>query len=68
MFKANAVKGLMAYNGYTLEKLAAEMGLSARTLSIKLNKKPNTFTHDELVKMVEILHITEPGEIFFARK
>jgi transcriptional regulator with XRE-family HTH domain len=47
--------------GYTYEKLGAEIGMGSNTLSDKLNGK-STFTIDEVQKIVEILDIN-PREI-----
>lgn len=56
----------MTLHGYTVEKLAKELGVSAKTLSTRLNKSPGNFTHEQIEKLVTILEIKNPVDIFFS--
>lgn len=55
----------IAKNRYNITKLAKEMEITPKTLSVKLNHKPETFTLGEICKMIKILKINNPEEIFF---
>jgi transcriptional regulator with XRE-family HTH domain len=59
----NELKGKIRAKGYTQEKLAKELGISPKTLSNKLTK--GIFGSDEIEKMIKILGIDNPIEIFF---
>lgn len=66
MILINELKGKIKSMGYTQERLAIEMGMSSRTLSKKLNK--GIFGSDEIEKMVKILDIRNPRDIFFVNR
>lgn len=59
----NLFKAALAKEGYTQGRLAKEMGISNSTLIRK--KKTDTFTTAEAEKIVAILKIPNPNEIFF---
>jgi len=59
----NELKGKIRAKGYTQVKLAKELGISPKTLSNKLNK--GVFGSDEIEKMIKILEIKNPIDIFF---
>lgn len=63
MILINELKGKIKAKGYTQEKLAKELGMCPKTLGNKLNK--GIFGSDEIEKMVKILDIKNPIEIFF---
>lgn len=63
MIQVNEIKGRMKAEGYTQKKLAEELGISSKTLSTKLKK--GVFGSDEIEKMIIILNIKNPMEIFF---
>lgn len=65
MILINELRGKIKAKGYTQEKLAKELEISPKTLSNKLNK--GIFGSDEIEKMIKILNIDNPIEIFFAR-
>ena len=52
----------MARHRYNITKLAKEMGITSKTLSEKLNHRPEIFTLGEMIK---ILKLKNPEEIFF---
>jgi len=66
MIKVNLLKAKMTEYGFTIEALAKELGISYKTLWTRLNRKPEDFTQDEINKLIEILHLENPMEIFFA--
>ena len=53
----------MAEKGYTQKKLSKELGMTQKTLSSKL--QAGVFRSDEMNKMILILGIENPTEIFF---
>ena len=55
-YNYSKLKGRMAELNYTQEKLAAEMGISARSLSLKLNGI-RTYTQRDIVSACEALEI-----------
>lgn len=57
------LNGKIAENRLTREKLAKAMGISTRGLSLKLKK--GIFNNIEIEKLVQILKIENPMEIFF---
>ncbi|WP_271814782.1 DUF739 family protein [Clostridium beijerinckii] len=63
MILINELKGKMRAKGYTQEKLARELGMSPKTLRNKLNK--GIFGSNEIDKMIKLLDIKNPIEIFF---
>ena len=65
MLKVNLLRGEMAKNGYTIGKLAKKIGMSSKTLSIKLNHTPGKFTQEEIETIINVLKIENPGTIFF---
>lgn len=65
MLDVNALKAEMVKNGYTQAKLAAEIGISPRTLSNKL--KTGDFGNKEMEVIINVLSIKDPMSIFFAK-
>lgn len=63
MFNANEFKAQLARKGYTQQKLAEEIGISAKTMSLKV--KTGKFGTDEVQKIMKILDIKDPSPIFF---
>lgn len=64
MFCANEFKAQLARKGYTQQKLAEEIGISAKTMSLKV--KTGKFGTDEVQKIMKVLDIKDPNPIFFA--
>lgn len=64
MINTRELKAAMAREGLTQTKLAELMGIAPSSLSMKL--KNSTFKYSELITMVGILHLENPGAIFFA--
>ncbi len=63
MIQINEIKGRMKAKGYTQEKLAKELNISSKTLSTRFKK--GVFGSDEIEKLISILNIKNPMEIFF---
>ena len=61
---SDMLKGKMTEKKYTQKKLAKEMGITTQALNAKLNKR-SSFTIDEATKIISILEINNPSEIFF---
>ncbi|MBQ9612215.1 MAG: helix-turn-helix transcriptional regulator [Lachnospiraceae bacterium] len=57
----------MVLAGINSKELAAKLGINESTLYRKINADGN-FTREEIGKIVEILGIDNPQEIFFARE
>lgn len=66
MILINELKGKIKAKGYTQERLATELDISPKTLSNKLNR--GIFGSDEIEKMIKILDIKNPIEIFFNKE
>lgn len=64
MLNVNEFKAEMVRNGYTQEKLAEALGMSAKTLRARMKKR--NFGADEIEKLVKTLKIRDPMAIFFA--
>jgi transcriptional regulator with XRE-family HTH domain len=65
MLDVRALKAEMARNDYTQVRLAAELGISPRTLSNKL--KSGEFGNKEMEIMMDKLQLKDPMAIFFGR-
>ncbi len=62
----NKLKGLFVEKGYTQKDIAKELGMTTETLRRRMNSE--IFNSDEINKLIDILDIKEPMEIFFANK
>ncbi len=60
----NKLKGKMVEKEMSQEKLAKELGITVQTLNSKLNSRTQ-FTLAEVVRITDILEISDPKEIFF---
>lgn len=69
MFDRNKFKYIVSIRGYTLEKVADEIGVNPATLYRKMNGVSD-FTRAEmqLIRNLLDLSIKEADDIFFARK
>lgn len=66
MIKTNELKGIIAKNGLTQKQVAEEIGITPKTFYEKMKK--GIFGSDEIQKMIDILNISNPCEIFFAKE
>lgn len=64
MVKVNKIRGLIVEKQLTIQKVAELMDISVNTLSRKLNGKGD-FGTEEAQKLIEILDIKDPTDIFF---
>ena len=66
MVNVPKLKGLMVEKGISQKQLASSIGINEKTLGRKL--KTGKFNTDEMSKMIEILDIDKPIDIFFAKR
>lgn len=66
MLNRNALKGEIVRNGMTQKEVAEKIGMSEKTFITKM--KNGTFGIDDCDKMIAILGIKKPTEIFFAKQ
>ena len=66
MIAVNKLRGIIAEQGLTQKQLATELGMAPKTFYNKMKK--GVFGTDEVEKMVDVLSIDNPAEIFFANK
>lgn len=64
--KVAKLRGLIVEKGMTLREVAEKIGMSDKTLYLKLKK--GVFGTDEVQKLIELLDISNPMEIFFDSK
>ncbi len=64
------LKGKIVENGSTIESIAVDIGINRSTFYRKMKNKGNTFTVEEMNKIVSVLHLNEKEatEIFFDKK
>lgn len=66
MLNTNLIRAKIAENGMTQKQVAKEIGMSAKTFSIKMNN--GKFGLDEADKMISLLKIDKPELYFFAEE
>lgn len=66
MIAVNKLRGIIAEQGMTQKEVAGRLGISQKTFYNKMKK--GVFGTDEVEKMVGILSIDNPAEIFFANR
>lgn len=62
----NEIRGKIIAKGWTQAQFAQMIGMSAKTFSLRM--KRGVFGSDHMQKMIELLEIDEPSEIFFEQK
>jgi transcriptional regulator with XRE-family HTH domain len=65
MFDKRKFQAQMVLMGINGRKLSEMLNINESTLSRKLNDDGN-FSREEINKLIEILHIDNPKDIFFA--
>lgn len=65
MINVNELKAAIVRKGMTQFQVANKLGITPRTFSSKLNI--GVFYSDEMEKMIDILDIENPMQIFFGR-
>lgn len=58
----NKLRGAIAERGLTQRKVAQAIGMSERTFSYKMNR--GVFGTDEAIKIIRVLNLANPAEIF----
>lgn len=66
MVATDKLRGIIAECGLSQRKVAEKIGMTEKTFYTKM--KTGVFGTDEAEKMIDILCIENPGEIFFAKK
>lgn len=66
MVDINKLKGKMVENGLTQAQTAELIGIHKDTLGRKL--RSGVFGTDEVEKLIDVLNIENPAEIFFVKK
>lgn len=66
MFDANKLRGKMAERGMTQSDVAKSIGISESSMYRKM--KTGKFGIIDAERMIDVLHIENPTEIFFAGK
>lgn len=66
MVDTNRLKGIIAECGTSQRQLANRLGISEKTFYARM--RSGVFGTDEAEKIVDILHIENPAEIFFAKR
>ena len=66
MVLTNEIRGKMVARGFTQKQLAEKLEISERTLANKLTK--GVFTTTDVEKLIDILKIDNPMEIFLPKK
>ncbi len=64
MVATDKLRGIIVERGLSQRKMADLLGMTEKTFYTKM--KNGVFGTDEAAKMVELLDITDPAEIFFA--
>lgn len=64
MIATEKLRGIIAERGLSQRKVADYLGMSEKTFYAKMKK--GVFDSDEMEKMISILSIDHPNEIFFA--
>jgi len=61
-----ALKAIIVSKGMTQQEVAKKMKITPKTFYLKMKK--GVFGSDDMEKMIDILSIENPVEIFFAKK
>lgn len=66
MVATDKLRGIIYERGTSQRKVASELGMTEKTFYSKMKK--GVFGTDEVEKMVELLNIHNPAEIFLVKK
>ena len=64
--KRKALRAEIVKMGFTHEEVAKNIGMSAKTFSLKLKK--GVFSTEEAEKMIALLQMENPADIFFGNE
>lgn len=62
MIDRNKLRAAWVSKGFTQERVAKEVGVSNKTFSLKM--KRGVFGSDEIEKMIDLLDISDPVNVF----
>jgi transcriptional regulator with XRE-family HTH domain len=66
VIRTNELRGIITAKGTTQERVAKQLGITPKTFYLKMQK--GVFGSDEIEKMIDILDIDNPVDIFFAKE
>lgn len=66
MIKVDKLRGIIAENRMTQTDVAKVLGITPKTFYDKMQK--GVFGSDEIMEMIDLLHIQDPVRIFFAHE
>ena len=66
VIQTDKLRGIISERGYSQAKVAERIGITPKTFYEKMAK--GVFGSDEIEIMIQMLHIDNPTEIFFAAK
>ncbi len=66
MVNTAELRGIIAKNGKTQTDMAKILNITPKTFYVRMKK--GVFGSDEIQTMIDVLHIENPMEIFFAKK
>lgn len=66
MIAVAKLRGIIAERGLSQRKVAVHLGMAEKTFYTKMQK--GVFGTDEVEKMIDLLDIKNPAEIFLARE
>lgn len=64
--KTNKLRGIIVERGMTQQQVAQHLGMTPKTFYSKMKK--GVFGTDEVQRMIELLHISDPVDIFLHNK
>lgn len=67
MFDEKRFRAQMALNGMKMKELASAIGIDESTMYRKISSGGN-FTREEINRIIDVLHIDNPMDIFFAQE
>lgn len=66
MVETSKLRGIIAERGLSQRQVAMRLGMAEKTFHLKM--KRGVFGTDEVERMIDLLKIENPVEIFFAKK
>lgn len=66
MIRVNDLRAIIVKNNMSQKDVAKAIGITPKTFYLKMEK--GVFGSDEIEKMIDILDIKEPSDIFFAKQ
>lgn len=66
MIRSDELRGIIAKMGYSQAKVAKSIGITPKTFYEKMAR--GVFGSDEIEKMIDLLNIDNPVDIFFAKR